>query len=173
MKRLLSAFLVVVMLVGMVPYVVCADLSSQAVGNAVKYNGHYYKVYNQGMTWQEAKSFCEEQGGHLVTINYSEEQKQIETMINDGPQKQYWIGLSMEGNSYEWVTGEPLGYTKWGNGQPDNQKRSDGIRLIRTVVTVPDSIGMIYSLIILTRMKKISFASIALVLYVNGIRILM
>ena len=33
--------------------------------DAYEFNGHYYKVYDESVTWSEAKAACEELGGHL------------------------------------------------------------------------------------------------------------
>ena len=36
--------------------------------DAVEDEGRYYKVYNESLSWNEAKAACEELGGHLATI---------------------------------------------------------------------------------------------------------
>ena len=105
-------------------------LSAQTIGNpytyaaatvipsdAIKYNGHHYKVYSASVTWDEAKALCEEKGGHLATITTKEEQAFIES-INSSEK---WIGGFRDNNFvWQWVTGEAWDYTAWEDGEPNN-----------------------------------------------------
>lgn len=77
-------------------------------------NGHSYVVYDTPLTWTQAKTFCEEQGGYLATITSQAEQDFIVDLIKDRPGNFYWLGATdaeKEGN-WHWVTGEtymPIG----------------------------------------------------------------
>lgn len=42
-----------------------------------------YELYEDSVTWEQAKQLCEEKGGHLVTINSEEENDLVYEMIND------------------------------------------------------------------------------------------
>jgi hypothetical protein len=44
--------------------------------DAVEFGGHFYKFYERAepVSWHEAKTFCEERGGHLITITSPDEQ---------------------------------------------------------------------------------------------------
>lgn len=91
-----------------------------AVNADTQYNGHSYKVFNDGMTWDAAKRYCESQGGHLVTINSSQEQAVVMNLLRSkGNKNSYWLGGYKNGNSWSWVTGESFSYTNWGQWQPD------------------------------------------------------
>ena len=94
--------------------------------DAVYFNGHAYKVFDQSMTWQEAESICESMGGHLVTITDEPEQRHIESMMNAGSKYHYWIGLTTVSGKPEWVTNEAYSYSHWAPGQPDHCRRNDG-----------------------------------------------
>ena len=83
------------------------------------WNGHTYKMYDDSMTWVEAKAFCEEKGGHLVTITSQEEQAFIESLLSGSLKRGYWMGANKTTGSWSWVTGEPFNYTHWASGQPD------------------------------------------------------
>ena len=52
-----------------------------SVSPDIKYNGHEYKLFNDSMTWQQAKSYYESIGGHLMTITSSQEQEIAENLL--------------------------------------------------------------------------------------------
>ncbi len=88
------------------------------------YNGHIYQLIDKGLTWNEAKDYCEIRGGHLVTITSSEEQQFIESILQDTGKNSYWLGATDEETEglWQWITGEEWDYVYWdvGEGQPDN-----------------------------------------------------
>lgn len=90
------------------------------------YKDHTYLIVEEKMTWEEAKAYCEKQGGHLLTINSAEEQAFITSYIKEVKltQNRFWIGATdaeKEG-TWKWITNEKFGYSNWGNGQPDNSE---------------------------------------------------
>lgn len=87
------------------------------------YNGHTYQLFDESLTWDDANSYCNELNGHLVTITTEDEQKFIETLLENGGQKQYWIGMKTEG-APTWVTGETYQYSNWDRGEPNNNRKS-------------------------------------------------
>lgn len=94
---------------------------------SLEYNGHKYTFYTDGyMSWEEARDFCEAQGGHLVTITSEDEQNAIYNYIKQfNTDTDIWIGISdaeSEGDWSHWVTGEEVTYTNWGSGEPDNDQ---------------------------------------------------
>ena len=89
--------------------------------NRIVYNGHLYEVYEYHMTWEDAQAFCESRGGHLVTITSTVEQSAVESILSQGRNVIYFIGLSdatQEGN-WRWVTGENLTYNNWDPDLPE------------------------------------------------------
>lgn len=101
------------------------NASYQAVSDSV-FNNHKYEVFDESLTWHEAKARCEEMGGHLVTITSAEEQAFIESLIDGKEKKQYWLGANKESGSFEWVTGESFSYTNWDGIEPNGNSRKDG-----------------------------------------------
>ena len=78
----------------------------------VTFNGHKYKVFDESMKWIEAKEYCENLGGHLVTITSQEEEDFIEELIDRYTKITYHIGLTDDGkNNYSWVTDEVFDYS--------------------------------------------------------------
>lgn len=98
--------------------------------DAVLYNGHYYKLYDEGLVWSDAKNFCAQKNGHLATITSQGEQNIIEGLLKNGTRNSYWIGglRNDSTNSWEWITGENFSsYTHWSSSMPDNCKYSSSI----------------------------------------------
>jgi len=84
------------------------------------YGGHCYFPLS-ALDGNAAKTACEGKGAHLVTITSGGEESFVEG-IRSG--KDRYIGLrrpasapSVE-SSFTWVTGEAVGYKKWGGGEP-------------------------------------------------------
>jgi len=88
-----------------------------------------YQVFDLGMTWYEAKAYCESIGGYLATITSPEEQSFAEDLITDYGKNIYWLGGTDEAQEglWKWVTGEAFEFSNWyGNGwQPDNNNRTE------------------------------------------------
>jgi hypothetical protein len=86
------------------------------------YNGHSYYRSTGSMTWTAAKVACENMGGHLVTISNAAENNFV---FNTWPSG--WIGFTDEvvEGQWRWVTGEPVTYTNWNAGEPNNSGNED------------------------------------------------
>lgn len=104
-----------------------ADSSPNTVipDDAVFFNGHYYKIFDQSSNWENAKTYCEQLGGYLATITSKEEQGKIEDLLLNGTKEWYWLGAQKINGKFQWITGEQFLYANWGhNGsgvmQPDN-----------------------------------------------------
>lgn len=101
-----------------------------------EYNGHYYKVFNDGLNWAQAKQRCEELGGHLVTITSRTEQLVVqELIVAQGTKGYYWTGgVRSSGNNWKWITGETFTYSNWGNGEPNGLDASGKVN--ENIVTI-------------------------------------
>jgi hypothetical protein len=86
------------------------------------YNGHSYYRSTGSMTWTAARQACTNMGGYLVTINSAAENNFIFNLWPSG-----WIGLTDEvvEGQWRWVTGEPVTYTNWNSGEPNNAGNED------------------------------------------------
>jgi hypothetical protein len=83
-------------------------------------NGHAYYLLAQN-TWSNAEAQAVRLGGHLATIRNAEEDQWVYSTF--GPYGgALWIGLTDREKvfSFSWTSGEPMSYTNWGGGQPDN-----------------------------------------------------
>ncbi len=87
-------------------------------------NGKQYFLSQQDETWQQAKIVCENQGGYLACINNLTENLFVTSMFPNS----FWIGLYQDHTDpsysepyggWKWVSNEPLSYSSWGSGEPN------------------------------------------------------
>ena len=93
-------------------------------GYVHEYDGHYYMLTSGPMDWIQAETEAEALGGYLVTINSQEENDFLQRVYFSGPEREtgYWTGMNdvaSEG-TWVWASGEPVTYTNWLFGTPDN-----------------------------------------------------
>ena len=90
--------------------------------DVITYNGHIYQIFDKSTTWTEAKTDCEEMGGHLATITDADEEAIIESLVSNGSRKNYWLGGTLnDNNKLSWITDEEVTFYNWASGQPDNR----------------------------------------------------
>jgi len=78
---------------------------------ALAFRGHHYLFIPKFLRWIEAENFCEDLGGHLVTITSEEKNKFLCSMFQTGCWA--WIGLTISEQGGEWITGEPYVYSNF------------------------------------------------------------
>ena len=124
MKKAISLVLALAFLLALIPGVSSNLLVSGNVEPAtekVTFNGRQYQLFDAGMSWTEAKAYCESLGGYLATITNEDEQKFITNLLRNGGKAYFWLGgYRVNGNNFAWVTGEPMTYTNWDPEEPNN-----------------------------------------------------
>ena len=130
MKKALIIVLVAVIVMSLFSLGVYA---SEGPMGAKEYNGHFYRYYDTQMSWSEAKSFCEERGGHLATISSGSENEFVSSLFSC---ESIWLGgndVEKEGQ-FIWYTNEDFSYSNWGSGEPNDGKSGgqDYIHMYRT-----------------------------------------
>lgn len=102
-------------------------------------NDHWYRAISapDGITWEQARAAAEAEGGYLATVTSAEENDFLNGTLATGPANNSfwfqpdnafgpWIGLLQTPGSAEpdsgwrWITGEPMAFTQWAPGAPDN-----------------------------------------------------
>ncbi len=85
------------------------------------YGSSYYTIVD-GPTWEEAEANAVKLGGHLVTINDSNESAFLSSNPLKGRFYESYIGLfdqdDSPGTHWKWTSGQKLNYTNWMPGQP-------------------------------------------------------
>ena len=80
------------------------------VPHAVKWNGHWYAVYNDKLvSASDAQAVCVKSGGHLVVISSKSENEFVKGLAHSTlkDDNDYYIGLNrLSGKSWMWVNGE-------------------------------------------------------------------
>ena len=83
-------------------------------------NGHRYAVIEEdSYSWSVAETLAVGEGGHLVTINDSQENEWIRTHFQGFDFM--WIGLHeivFSPRTWVWTSGEQVAYLNWGSGEP-------------------------------------------------------
>ena len=93
----------------------------------VQFGGNFYVLTSNELSWTAASSEASSLGGHLVTINDAAEQQFLEHAFGDQLGRA-WIGLNdaqTEGD-FVWENGEPVGYTNWNSGEPNDYQPLGG-----------------------------------------------
>lgn len=93
--------------------------------SAFEYNGHHYAFYqNDCETWEEAKKFCEDLGGHLAIIDCEEENTKLYDFMKSVGYESAYFGLTDKGNEGVWknVDGSEPEFTNWSEGEPNNER---------------------------------------------------
>jgi hypothetical protein len=100
-------------------------------------NGHWYEavLVSDGLTWSRASDSAVSSGGYLVTLTSAQENDFVFELVRYNADFWYggwgdgfgpWIGgLQGSGSSepaggWGWITGEPMSYTNWGPGEPND-----------------------------------------------------
>ncbi|MEX0285708.1 MAG: caspase family protein [Paracoccaceae bacterium] len=102
------------------------------------FRGHLYIAVISRNDWQFANTRAHELGGHLVTIGTAAENRFVHDLFLGDPRFYtvdadgythgphiglYQVNLDREPRGgWAWVTGEPMTYSNWSPGNPDNHK---------------------------------------------------
>ncbi len=143
-KRLFASFLVVLTVLTSVPLQGFTDLDwtlpdfgewfgvqaeAEEVVNGIPedaffYDGNFYKVYSGVCnTWEEAKDYCVNLGGHLAVISNDNENQALYSYVKSLGYRSVYFGYTdrVTEGVWKWVTGEDFNYTNWHKGEPNSQ----------------------------------------------------
>lgn len=134
LTRLKTGIMALMVLAGVFAGSMWAGEISEASGasipaDAVYYDGHCYKVYNDSLGWEKAKEYCENLNGHLATVTSAGEKEIVEELVTEASGgsdvlnddcTDYFLGGYKEDDTWKWVTGEAWDYTNWNKNEPDN-----------------------------------------------------
>ena len=95
----------------------------------VEADGSCFKLFGGGesedwKTWPDAEAACQVHGAHLASLASKKQNDAVIGLLAPEEFEFCWIGLTdaaVEG-SWVWSDGEPVTYTNWQGGQPNNHK---------------------------------------------------
>ena len=118
-------------------------VSSAMAADAVQWrvedggNGHWYRavVHAPAVGWESTRQFAAAKGGHLATISSLAENQFVFDLsvaagcwnANAGP---YLGGYKNAEGQFEWITGEPFGFTNWLTNEPNSGAWEPALALI-------------------------------------------
>ena len=89
---------------------------------AVPFRDHYYLIVNESGVWPDPNGRAESLGGYLVTIGDEQGHLFVADLAMEQGFVNVFIGLTDEADEgrFVWANGEPLVYTNWNFGEPNN-----------------------------------------------------
>ena len=101
--------------------------STETFDDAFYFGGHLYKIYTHNYTYSQAKAYCENIGGHLVTIDNASENMGLFFYTLYAGQPGARFGMTDENREGTWVTvdGNEMPYTHWYPGEPNDSNGED------------------------------------------------
>lgn len=94
---------------------------------SLSWNSHYYSIFDNCKTWEEAAEYCASRGGHLATITSADENAAVFAFINQSGYESAYFGLSdsaVEG-TWSWISGESTDYINWHSGEPNGESSTE------------------------------------------------
>ena len=92
-------------------------------------NDHWYALTPLAAAWDVAEAEAVARGGHLASLNSASERNFLVTNFLHGVNllRPFWIGFndSAQEGTFVWSSGEPVTYTAWNPGEPNNLNNED------------------------------------------------
>ncbi|NCS31286.1 MAG: hypothetical protein GPJ18_23310, partial [Microcystis aeruginosa F13-15] len=87
--------------------------------------------WTNSTSWEDAQAQGEAVGGNLVTINDGNEQNWA-IQIRPRNVGYFWLGLTdkFQEGRWQWISGEPITYTYWRPGEPNNHSGAENYGLV-------------------------------------------
>uniref|UniRef100_A0A3Q1GW30 Mannose receptor, C type 1b n=1 Tax=Acanthochromis polyacanthus TaxID=80966 RepID=A0A3Q1GW30_9TELE len=94
------------------------------------WQGNQYYFNSRSMAMEEARHFCKQRHGDLVTINSEEERLFLWRQISR-QDRSFWIGLTVDlDRSFQWMDGSQVVFQRWEEGQPDFKNYDENCAVI-------------------------------------------
>jgi len=105
-----------------------------APGDAVEFQGGRYKLFQEVLTWKQAKLRCEQLDGRLAVVANLEMNQFLYHLAQEHGTTDLWLGATDEQNEGNWVAldGRPA-FTNWRPGQPNNKGDGEHYALMMVV----------------------------------------
>ncbi|XP_063431478.1 perlucin-like [Mytilus trossulus] len=112
--------------------VICKNVQADCPNGFTRHDDSCYKAIRIRATWAESTVYCHMFGSELTSIETELENRFVIGMLQNmkgsfNPVK-FWLGGSDMAEEGSWVwakSGQPLTYTNWQHGNPDNGNDGD------------------------------------------------
>lgn len=94
-------------------FILEVDLSEVSPIAEEIYNGNKYLLFDKNTTWTEAKIICEQYGGHLVTIENTNENTFVKRFLKNGERAWYYLGGQKSNDTWQWIDGGDVSSISW------------------------------------------------------------
>lgn len=94
-------------------FILEVDLSEVSPIAEEIYNGNKYLLFDKNTTWTEAKIICEQYGGHLVTIENTNENTFVKRFLKNGERAWYYLGGQKSNDIWRWIDGGDVSSISW------------------------------------------------------------
>uniref|UniRef100_A0AAQ6IMQ9 Mannose receptor, C type 1b n=1 Tax=Anabas testudineus TaxID=64144 RepID=A0AAQ6IMQ9_ANATE len=85
----------------------------------LEWNGTQYYINNERNAMTDARKFCQQRHGDLVSFTSEAESIFLWQQISES-YSPYWIGLTVDfDGTFEWMDGSQVVFQRWDEGQPD------------------------------------------------------
>ena len=112
---------------------------------------HRYQLVTEARTWSDAQAYCEAHGGYLATVESADEYQQVLSVLPSSGTAVVWLGASRVGDGWEWVDGEPMNFSAWAAGEPNDDGGNEDCLVLLKVdgswawYDVPNDVSSVYS----------------------------
>lgn len=122
LTKFMSVFMILAVIFTFLPQIAFAETATTIPNDAVIFNEHAYKIYDEALSWADAKNQCEVLGGHLATITSKAEDDFLYQYIKSKGFGTAYFGATDEEveGTWKWVTGEAFDYSNWSPGEPND-----------------------------------------------------
>lgn len=116
------------------------DTNSLDVSQYSTFGESEYYLYNKSVPYAIAEKYAEINGGAVLNVNSAEEENIIIKMLQNtnGEVNRVWLSLNDKDNEgiFKWDNNEPVNYTNWYEGQPNNNFGIEDYTLLITNGTI-------------------------------------
>uniref|UniRef100_A0A6P7FD54 Macrophage mannose receptor 1-like n=1 Tax=Diabrotica virgifera virgifera TaxID=50390 RepID=A0A6P7FD54_DIAVI len=88
----------------------------------------FYRIlYNIKVSYDDAVKKCKKRGMSLVSIQSKEKSNSLNTVLQASSygRNTFWTSGNKEDNKWTWLKGEPLEFTNWNAGEPNNGRGNE------------------------------------------------
>lgn len=102
---------------------------SEPINEKGYFGGHTYQVFSTKFnSFDEAETFCEQQGGHLAVIESEAENEAVYKYLRNCGKMNAFLGIhEIEENVWVDVFGNVLNYYNWAQGEPNNGREIENV----------------------------------------------